>query len=804
VKRPARIVAAIAAVAVLVVLVGVRSCGHAPSEREAQSPQVSQRAGSASREAHERSAGPRRAKPAPPLQKLALRGIVVDREEKPIADATVVLAIPPRVVRSGPDGRFVIAELWPGRYTVEARRGTQIGGPISVELDARTRDVTLRMYQGFELEVEVVAAETGRPIGNAEVEVALISMHHGAGRQRARTGADGIARLEGLTHIGHELRVSAAGFADERRGPNPDQLERAPWVRRIRIPLHRAATEIIGRLVDPRDVGIEGGEVEAVPYQLGDRAVDDARAAKRHGVIDPHAALRSGLGSRSDAKGGFRIGLETGTWVLIATAADHEMTVSEPIFIEAGGTARRELTLVMGQGRTVRGVVVDGADAEVAAAHVEARWLDGTRVLGSTVSDNGGGFELRGLPSAPIELVARDADTRSRPLRVDLVQGDVEGAVIALVLDGAITGRVVDDRGGGVADAVVTYLEQSPGASPSLYPDIAISDHEGRFKIAGIAPRVPYALSAARPQDGGFGQHVTSATARAGDNVTLTIPDGGAIVGRIVGAADPRQLVVRDMQTLTAARPRADGTFRLDRLPQLRYSLRINGSGIADAYIHDIDVAAGKDTDVGDITVKVGRRVAGMVVDTGGRPVDSARVRIEVDDRYAVVTRTSAGRFAVTVQGGAPLRLWASHMRAGRTDVLTLGATGSAAALRLAMQPGGTIQGVAKDHGRGVADAPVMVWPVGPRPTEPIAMAITDDAGAFSIPGVPPGRWLVELGIPAYEREHRVLQRGVEVAVGANVELELDISDAPKGTIVQPNPEQAEIPTYGEESDHDH
>jgi hypothetical protein len=797
-----RVAAAIVAV-VVVALVSVFVCRRQqprPAATRAQgAPALSVTATSKS----SGSPSTRRGRPAPPLQRLSLRGIVVDRDGAPVAGARVVLATPSRAVESRDDGRFELTELLPGRYTVEARRGGQMAGPVAVALDAKSGEVVLRMYQGFVLEVEVVAEDTGRPIAGATVEVALISMHPEAGRQRATTGSDGIAKLEGLTYIGHDLYVSAPGYADERRGPGPDQTERTPHVRRIRVPLHRAVMELAGRVVDEHGKPVADATIEAVNYQGGDRSVDDAKLAARSGVIDPHATLRSGLGVRATAQGTFRVGLPQGTWVLVASGPERDVVVSEPLFVERGGPARRELTLVLGAGRIIRGVVVDSVDAEVAAAHVEARWLEGTRVLATSVSDNGGGFELRGLPAAPIELIATTDRARSRPLTVDLIPGSIEGAVIALDLEGEITGRVVDDAGKAVADCVIAYIEEHPNPKPSLYPGITMSDQEGRFRIPGVAPRVSYNVSAARPMDGSFGQHAAATVARAGDNVTITIPAGGAIIGRIVGISDPRKVVVRDQQTLSTARPAADGRFRIDRLPALRYQLRVSGHGIADTYVYDVDVGKGRDTDVGDITVRPGRRVAGVVVDAAGKLVDGATVRVEVDSRYAVLTRAAGGRFSINVPA-VPLVVFATQPDAGRSAPLAIGATANAAALRLAMQAGGTIRGVARAHGAALDDSVVTLWPVGPRPPEPIAATLTDDAGAFALSAVPPGRYLLELGLRAFEREHRVIQRGVEVRVGDVVELDIDASKAPDGTIVQPKNELPELPVHGEESDDDH
>ncbi|MBA3461756.1 MAG: carboxypeptidase regulatory-like domain-containing protein [Deltaproteobacteria bacterium] len=750
-----------------------------------------------------RSGEVRRGKPAPSLARVALRGIVVDRAGAPVSGATVALAVPAKVVRSGTDGRFEIRDLFPGRYSVEARLGALTAGPVGVELDARARDVVLRLYQGWNLEVEVVAAGTGSPIAGADVEVSLISMFPGAGRQSAKTGADGIAHLPGLTFIGHDLRVSAPGFADDRRGPGPDLIERIPEVRRLRIALHRAVTEVRGILVDDKGAPIENGEVEAIPYQLGDRAQDEARTARTVGAADPHAGLRTGLGVRSDAKGTFRIGLEAGTWVLVASAPDREVTVTDPIFVDAKSEARRELRIVLGTGRTLRGVVVDGSDREVGGANVEARWLNGTRILGATTTDDGGGFELRGLPRAPIEVFAMTDDARSTPIAIDLVSADVEGAVIPLDLAGVITGRVVDDRGGPIPDAVITYLEERPKGKASLFPAVVTSGDDGRFRIAGVSPSITYFLSAARAQDGSFGQHAAAVHARGGQDVTITIPAGGAIVGRIVGAVDPRRIVVRDQQTLSTGRPGADGRFRIERLPALRYQLRITGAGVPEIYLHDVEVSGGRDTDVGDVKVEAGRKVAGVVLDTAGKLLQSASVRIDIDSRYAITRRTRAGKFEATVPSGVPLQISASHPQFGRSATQSFGAGGSTTAVKLLMQPGGTIRGVATSGGAALADATVTAWPIGPRPTEPYAAAITDDAGAFVLPAIPAGKWLVELGIPAFEHEQRVMQQGVEVQLGTTQQVDFDASAAPRGTIVRPRPERADVPVYGDE-DPDH
>ncbi len=730
--------------------------------------------------------------------RLSLRGVVVDAAGAPVAGAAVALARPERTVVTDGAGRFELRGLLADRYTLEARAGARVAGPIVAALTDSSPEVILRLYRGFALEVEVVAADDGRPVAAADVEVALISLHAGAGRLRARTDRDGVARLDGLTYIGHELLVSAAGFVDTRRGPGPDLLVAGPDVRRLHVELERARLELTGRLVDEAGAPVAAGTVEVIRYQAGATAVDEARARARVGAVDPHAALRSGLGIRADGEGRFRVGLDDGAWVLVATADGLATAVSEPVFTADAATPR-ELTLTLSRGRRIEGVVVDGADVPVPGAAVEVRWLDGTAVIGHGHADGTGGFAIGGLPAAPVELIASTRDGRSRPTAVDLVERDAAEQLVVLDLDGVITGAVVDTTGAPIADAVVTFLDERPGRAPSLYPDVVITGADGRFRVAGVARRLRYQLSAARPQHGRFVQHAAATSALAGDDVVITVPAGGAIIGRVRVAGDARRLTVRDLQTLTQVRPAADGSFRLDDLPALSYQLRIAGVDVADVIVAALEVRPGQVTDAGTIDVAADRTLIGSVVDRAGALLDEATVRVEVDARYAVVTRAERGRFTVRVPASAGLVLTASHPATGQTAATTLAAGHGRTPVRLAMRPTATVVVAAAAHGRGLAEHVVTAWPAdAPRPTEPAAAAITDDGGAATLV-VGAGRWAIELALQLDGDQPRVYQQVVEVVADQELGVRYDATDAPTGTIPAPRPDLVELPIVGDE-----
>lgn len=726
-----------------------------------------------------------------------LRGIVVDAAGAPVGDAQVVLARPARVARAGADGRFTLTDLPPARVAVEAHDAQRIAGPLPVDLTDGDAEVTLRLYQGHALEVMVVAEDDGRAIEGALVRAQAITMFDGAHLRAAFTDGAGVARLPGLVYVGHELIVSAPGYAVVRRGPGPDQEEPAPHVRALRVALPAAAAALDGRVVDEAGAPVAGAEVEVVPYQEGLVAVDDARRAARLGAADPHLALRSGLGVRTDDDGRFELGVARGTWIVIATADGLAPAVSEPVFAEGG--ARATLQLVAARGRTVRGVVVTSDDRPVAGATVQARWLDGDHVLGDVRADATGEFALRGLPAAPIVLVASSDVARARPVKLDLTAADPAPVIVTLALDGAITGRVTDERGAGIADAIVTFVERRPGA-PAVFPGVVVTDAEGRFAVRGLPARTGFHLSAARPQDGGFAQHAVGRVAEAGDEVTLVVPSPGAIVGRVDVTGDPGRLVVRDLQTLTAARVGRDGRFRLDGLPPLTYQLRLGGPRAATVYRDGVEVRPGETTDVGTIAVPAGRAVSGVVVDPAGEPLDEATIRIEVDGRYAVVTRSHRGAFDATVPDGAALVVHASHPRAGRCAPRALAAGAATTRLRLETLPGVTVRGEVRAHGRPLPDARLAVWPAGDRGAEPWAAAVSDDAGRFELAGVPPGAWHVELLVDTDDALMRVLRQPVEIAgADAPPPVVFDASDVPAGTVVVPPSDVPDLPTHGDE-----
>ncbi len=732
----------------------------------------------------------------PALPELDLAGRVVDSAGAPVAGAEVVLAQPRRVARSGDDGRFLFQRLPPGDYTVDARHGARVGGPVRAQLPA-TSPLVVRLYRGLRVELEVVSARDQRPVVAADVELAMTSMWKGAGVHRGKTDEHGRVAFDGVSLIGHELRISAAGFADFWRGPGFGDRAGDVWRARFElVPGH----EVTGRVTDDRGQPVEGAILEVVPYRPGVFAEDEEKKAREYGRADVHTMKLRGIGSHTAADGTFRLGLEPGIWVLVAQHPALETTVTEPIFAEKTG-ATGPLSIVMHGGARISGVVVAERDRPVPGALVEVRWQAAEFVAKIVQADGTGRFEATGLPPAPLELVARSEDARSPRHAIDLSTPapQHERVILTLAHAGVITGTVVDARGSPVPDVIVTCVERGGTARPSRHPSVESGGPDGRFRATGLAPGELYFLSALRPQDGDFLVREATAEGRAGDTLSLRLPDDGSIVGRVEveGGGRPTGVVVSDPMSLSTVAVGPDGRFRLEHLPARAYHLVAGGPGFAEAFLDGVQVEEGRETDAGKIVISPGRKVSGLVTGEGRQPVPEASVRVVVGGEYALEGKTGEdGRFSLVAPKAAALVVTATQERQGDSAPVAVGPTGDAAQLVLPLLPGGTVTGRVIDGGRPADERLVLAWrATARRPARPARGAVTDDQGGFRLLHLAAGLYHVEVTLPApLGAETRVYRQTLHVEGGKTATLTFDVSRGFEGGEPAPRPEEPDLP----------
>ena len=199
---------------------------------------------------------------------------------------------------------------------------------------------------------------------------------------------------------------------------------------------------------------------------------------------------------------------------------------------------------------------------------------------------------------------------------------------------GSITGRVVNENGEPLPNAVVSISAVGRGSSD---PGVA-TDRDGNFQFESLDTNLQYYISAAMPAYTALPRNPAAnqpAAYRAGDSVTLTLIKGGVITGRVTNAAgEPlvgirvqAEMVVRSrngrrvlngwaMERLTDDR----GVYRIYGLAPGPYLVMAGGAGMSysssnvDPYDTDVPTFAPSSTrdTASEVNVRSGEEVANI------------------------------------------------------------------------------------------------------------------------------------------------------------------------------------------------
>ncbi|MGF1468262.1 MAG: carboxypeptidase regulatory-like domain-containing protein [Sandaracinaceae bacterium] len=602
--------------------------------------------------------------------------------EGPVADAEVLLVgsglWPARERRTDDRGRYRFGEVPPGVYEVQARAGGLVSERRrGLRLDAGAPHfVTLDVSVGATLVGVVRDASTGD--GLAGVRLTVSSFALDAAPRSTVSGPDGRFRVAGLAPAEHHVAADAEGYVSR-----PSIAWRPGEALELR--LEQAGT-VAGRVLDADGLPVAGAQIEVLGETPAGQPV----------LLGPGAAFRAAVVGARDTSTAGALAVTSGA--------------VPPIPLDGPGLA-----------------------ALPEAGPEEAR------LARAFVTDAMGRFRVGGIPTGWVQvLVGQSGYARASTDRLHVSAGQVrDGLELRLLPAGTVRGRVVNDRGDGVAGVPVEIRSDT-----EPFPELVLSDDNGGFVVEGVTGELAVT---ARPLD----RPAVRRRVRLvpDEEATVELPLEGdlqRLYGRVVDARGfPLAGVPVRVRALRAESPGLrvaesgdDGTFVLDGLPSGPWRLDAGGRARGSA---SLDVPSAD----GEVTVRLAAVAAvegeirsgfsgelldaWVVVSRDTLPPETHRVRAPGGHFRVPGLSAGAWRLAARADGHLERKLAFTIERRGPSLVDT-----DLGALRLAA--GGALAGVVVDaRGRPVPRAHVRVAaPAG-------AGTRADPAGAFVLEPIAPG-----------------------------------------------------------------
>ncbi len=296
--------------------------------------------------------------------------------------------------------------------------------------------------------------------------------------------------------------------------------------------------------------------------------------------------------------------------------------------------------ITLRSGGTVSGTVLDAAGKPVEGAVVLSGAL-------AAKSDAIGAFRLAGVPTGAqtVEAFWKDFAARSDSVRVK--KGETVEVPLRLGRSAIVTGSVIDEKTrrpiAGVRVSTTAGGFTMRSSDPSRR---ARTDAKGKFRLAGLRPRA-YSIRAAKAEYLPVTMPGVVAGVSTPGTVAIALQKSASITGRVTdeaGAAVPgaRVEIARDtgVRALMRSGPAAllgggevtsgpDGTFRLRGLTaQRNVTIEAAKAGYVPAKRHGVSVKSGESLKDVALVVKRGLEARGRVVDSAGKPIAGAEIRV--------------------------------------------------------------------------------------------------------------------------------------------------------------------------------
>lgn len=381
----------------------------------------------------------------------------------------------PRHALALADGSFAVAGLLPGRWIAEA------GAPGYVPSDGQgflaESNTALLLTLGTGGEVSgVVRSASGGPLAGASVQL-------------VGTGEDGAER-----------RYSPAQAAPQVSGTlAPGQ-----------------------RFIERGELGVLLGPIPLVPPP----GAYVSRVASIVPSGDETQATEIAVGKPSqfvtDSLGRFHVsGLDAGRYRIHASHSDFADAVSKAVVVRPDGKPI-ERTITLRSGTKLTGLVLTDKGVAIAGASIFARFVD-NREQAMAVTNSDGRFvfaPMSGALDLVVEAVGYGRSKRRHTLSAGgLVAASKNLEVRLTRADAVLEGRLVDNAGFAIRDAMVSVVESAKG----LPVRPARTDADGLFRIDGLLPGkqwVQVAHSEYPP---------LKLQTSTGDDIEITVPLGAAL-----------------------------------------------------------------------------------------------------------------------------------------------------------------------------------------------------------------------------------------------------------------------------------
>lgn len=459
----------------------------------------------------------------------------------------------------------------------------------------------------------------GLPVAGAEVEVAPKSRRSRPEERevlRAATDKHGSFTFGELPAIEVDLTVRKAGFAEAAfRGLQLPAGRPAVDLGKIVL---RPGAAVRGRILDSRKRPIAGARI----YQVEDLARTE-RLAAALAEEEPEA--------RTSSRGDFTLPDRP------AGSAIHLLVLAEGYRPETVRGARvpspEPLTVTLADAFAMQGRVLDENGEPVKGARVEIAWQEtvpgvpGQLPVGRELSQGGttdgeGRFELAGLPAGESEITI-------------LAEGflPLEGQKLVLPpAEPAAPPTFVLGRGAMLEGRVTAGDAPVRGARISVGSGSALSDDEGFYAVAGVAPgETEIELSHAHYPD----QRQSQTLAAGLNRLDFQLPAGQEVRGQVLdeernpvpGARVLLRLGARIGHREYRAQSGHDGSFKLSPVADGRYVLEASAREYAESRARKPVVVSGEPVEGLEVILPRGADLVGRV--TGLDREDLWRLRVQ-------------------------------------------------------------------------------------------------------------------------------------------------------------------------------